>query len=114
MAEEMRADDRIFVMGEEVAEYQGAYKVTQGLLEQFEQRGFAGAVGQLREPQRFARLTDATSFESGNPRLSGSQARACIRDFSLCVGEHAVAACRSALHSEIGRASCRERVCQYV
>ncbi len=35
MAEEMRADDRIFVMGEEVAEYQGAYKVTQGLLEEF-------------------------------------------------------------------------------
>jgi pyruvate dehydrogenase E1 component beta subunit len=35
MAEEMRADDRIFVMGEEVAEYQGAYKVTQGLLAEF-------------------------------------------------------------------------------
>jgi pyruvate dehydrogenase E1 component beta subunit len=35
MAEEMRADPRIFVMGEEVAEYQGAYKVTQGLLEEF-------------------------------------------------------------------------------
>ncbi|MBO9622797.1 MAG: pyruvate dehydrogenase complex E1 component subunit beta [Sphingomonas sp.] len=35
MAEEMRADQRIFVMGEEVAEYQGAYKVTQGLLEEF-------------------------------------------------------------------------------
>ena len=35
MAEEMRADDRVFVMGEEVAEYQGAYKVTQGLLEEF-------------------------------------------------------------------------------
>ncbi len=35
MAEEMRRDDRIFVMGEEVAEYQGAYKVTQGLLEEF-------------------------------------------------------------------------------
>ncbi|HVL79277.1 MAG TPA: biotin/lipoyl-containing protein, partial [Sphingomicrobium sp.] len=32
MAEEMRADERVFVMGEEVAEYQGAYKVTQGLL----------------------------------------------------------------------------------
>ena len=52
MAEEMRADDRIFVMGEEVAEYQGAYKVTQGLLEEFGPRrvidtpiteyGFAG------------------------------------------------------------------------
>ena len=35
MAEEMRADDRVFVIGEEVAEYQGAYKVTQGLLEEF-------------------------------------------------------------------------------
>ncbi|TXC69085.1 pyruvate dehydrogenase complex E1 component subunit beta [Sphingorhabdus soli] len=35
MAEEMRGDDRVFVMGEEVAEYQGAYKVTQGLLEEF-------------------------------------------------------------------------------
>ncbi len=63
MAEEMRRDDRIFVMGEEVAEYQGAYKVTQGLLEEFGPRrvidtpiteyGFAGigtgaAMGGLR------------------------------------------------------------------
>jgi len=52
MAEEMRADENVFVMGEEVAEYQGAYKVTQGLLEEFGPRrvvdtpitehGFAG------------------------------------------------------------------------
>lgn len=35
MAEEMRRDSDIFIMGEEVAEYQGAYKVTQGLLEEF-------------------------------------------------------------------------------
>ena len=35
MAEEMRADKSVFVMGEEVAEYQGAYKVTQGLLDEF-------------------------------------------------------------------------------
>ncbi len=52
MAEEMRADDRVFVMGEEVAEYQGAYKITQGLLDEFGARrvidtpitehGFAG------------------------------------------------------------------------
>jgi len=35
MAEEMRRDERVFVLGEEVAEYQGAYKVTQGLLEEF-------------------------------------------------------------------------------
>ncbi len=35
MAEEMRRDGDVFVMGEEVAEYQGAYKVTQGLLDEF-------------------------------------------------------------------------------
>jgi len=38
MAEEMRKDERVFIMGEEVAEYQGAYKVTQGLLEEFSAR----------------------------------------------------------------------------
>ena len=52
MAEEMRRDERVFVMGEEVAQYQGAYKVTQGLLDEFGARrvvdtpitehGFAG------------------------------------------------------------------------
>jgi len=52
MAEEMRRDADVFVMGEEVAEYQGAYKVTQGLLQEFGARrvidtpitehGFAG------------------------------------------------------------------------
>jgi pyruvate dehydrogenase E1 component beta subunit len=35
MALEMRADDRVFLMGEEVAQYQGAYKVSQGLLDEF-------------------------------------------------------------------------------
>ncbi|MBR9764671.1 MAG: pyruvate dehydrogenase complex E1 component subunit beta, partial [Rhodobacteraceae bacterium] len=56
MAEEMRADTNVYVMGEEVAEYQGAYKVTQGLLDEFgpkrvvdtpiTEHGFAGlAVG---------------------------------------------------------------------
>ncbi|MCU6452716.1 pyruvate dehydrogenase complex E1 component subunit beta [Sphingomonas sp. A2-49] len=63
MAEEMRRDERVFVMGEEVAQYQGAYKVTQGLLDEFGDRrvidtpiteyGFAGvgtgaAMGGLR------------------------------------------------------------------
>jgi pyruvate dehydrogenase E1 component beta subunit len=52
MAEEMRRDKDVFVMGEEVAEYQGAYKVTQGLLQEFSaervidtpitEHGFAG------------------------------------------------------------------------
>ena len=52
MAEEMRRDDTVFLIGEEVAEYQGAYKVSQGLLQEFGPRrvidtpiteqGFAG------------------------------------------------------------------------
>ncbi len=52
MAEEMRRDDTVFLMGEEVAQYQGAYKVSQGLLEEFgdkrvidtpiTEQGFAG------------------------------------------------------------------------
>jgi pyruvate dehydrogenase E1 component beta subunit len=52
MSEEMRRDDSVFVMGEEVAEYQGAYKITQGMLAEFGPRrvidtpitehGFAG------------------------------------------------------------------------
>lgn len=56
MAEEMRADERVYLMGEEVAEYQGAYKVSEGLLDEFgpkrvidtpiTEHGFAGiAVG---------------------------------------------------------------------
>ena len=52
MNEEMRRDDRVFLMGEEVAQYNGAYKVSQGMLEEFGERrvidtpiaelGFAG------------------------------------------------------------------------
>jgi pyruvate dehydrogenase E1 component beta subunit len=68
MAEEMRKDERVFVMGEEVAEYQGAYKVTQNLLQEFGPKrivdtpiteyGFAGvgtgaAMGGLRPVVEF-------------------------------------------------------------
>jgi pyruvate dehydrogenase E1 component beta subunit len=35
MAEEMTKDDKVFILGEEVAQYNGAYKVTKGLLEKF-------------------------------------------------------------------------------
>ncbi|MEB8388615.1 pyruvate dehydrogenase complex E1 component subunit beta [Rhodobacteraceae bacterium KMM 6894] len=63
MAEEMRRDENVFIMGEEVAEYQGAYKITQNLLQEFSakrvidtpitEHGFAGigvgaALGGLR------------------------------------------------------------------
>ncbi|HEX2753768.1 MAG TPA: pyruvate dehydrogenase complex E1 component subunit beta [Alphaproteobacteria bacterium] len=72
MAEEMRSDENVFVMGEEVAEYQGAYKVTQGLLQEFGDKrvidtpiteyGFAGiAVGAA-----FAGLKPVTEFMTWN------------------------------------------------
>jgi len=72
MAEEMRKDENVFVMGEEVAEYQGAYKVTQGLLQEFGAKrvidtpiteyGFAGiAVGAA-----FAGLKPVTEFMTWN------------------------------------------------
>jgi pyruvate dehydrogenase E1 component beta subunit len=72
MAEEMRRDDEVFVMGEEVAEYQGAYKVTQGLLDEFGARrvidtpitehGFAG----LGVGAAFAGLKPIVEFMTWN------------------------------------------------
>ena len=72
MAEEMRLDEKVFVMGEEVAEYQGAYKVTQGLLDEFgekrvidtpiSEQGFTGlAVGAA-----FKGLTPIVEFMTFN------------------------------------------------
>ncbi|MEJ2431801.1 MAG: pyruvate dehydrogenase complex E1 component subunit beta, partial [Pseudolabrys sp.] len=72
MAEEMRRDQDVFVMGEEVAEYQGAYKVTQGLLQEFGDRrvidtpitehGFAG----LGVGAAFAGLKPVVEFMTWN------------------------------------------------
>jgi pyruvate dehydrogenase E1 component beta subunit len=72
MAEEMRRDGDVFVMGEEVAEYQGAYKVTQGLLQEFGARrvvdtpitehGFAG----LGVGAAFAGLKPVVEFMTFN------------------------------------------------
>jgi pyruvate dehydrogenase E1 component beta subunit len=72
MAEEMRRDGDVFIMGEEVAEYQGAYKITQGLLQEFgaqrvidtpiTEHGFAGlAVGAA-----FAGLKPIVEFMTWN------------------------------------------------
>jgi pyruvate dehydrogenase E1 component beta subunit len=72
MAEEMRRDAEVFVMGEEVAEYQGAYKITQGLLDEFGPRrvidtpitehGFAG----LGVGAAFAGLKPIVEFMTWN------------------------------------------------
>ena len=72
MAEEMRRDEDVFVIGEEVAEYEGAYKVTQGLLDEFGDRrvidtpitehGFAG----LAAGAAFAGLKPVVEFMTFN------------------------------------------------
>ena len=78
MAEEMRRDDDVFVMGEEVAEYQGAYKVTQGLLQEFgadrvidtpiTEHGFAGLGDRrgARRPQADRRVHDLQFRHAGD------------------------------------------------
>ncbi len=78
MAEEMRRDGDVFVIGEEVAEYQGAYKVTQGLLQEFGERrvidtpitehGFTGlGVGAgLAGPQADRRVHDLQLRHAGD------------------------------------------------
>ncbi len=77
MAEEMRRDDKVFVMGEEVAEYQGAYKVTQGLLQEFGARrvidtpitehGFAGVgVGAAMTGLAHRRVHDLQLRDAGH------------------------------------------------
>ena len=78
MAEEMRRDEDVFVMGEEVAEYQGAYKVTQGLLQEFgakrvidtpiTEHGFAGlGVGAaLAGPEADRRIHDLQLRHAGD------------------------------------------------
>ena len=69
MDEEMEADDAVFVMGEEVAQYQGAYKVTKGLFQKYGERrvidtpitemGFAGiCTGCLQGPEAGLRVHD--------------------------------------------------------
>ena len=64
MAEEMRRDPDVFVIGEEVAEYQGAYKVTQGLLQEF---GAARVIDTPITEQGFAGLGIGTAMAGLKP-----------------------------------------------
>ena len=64
MAEEMRANDKVFLMGEEVAEYQGAYKVSQGLLDEF---GPKRVIDTPITEHGFAGLATGAAFAGLNP-----------------------------------------------
>ena len=85
MVEEMRRDDRVFLMGEEVAEYNGAYKVSQGMLAEFGPRrvidtpiselGFTGvAVGAAQK-----RLRPIVDLEFCGTSI-GSDFKYCFKD----------------------------------
>lgn len=98
MAEEMRRDELVFLMGEEVAEYQGAYKISQGLLEEFGERrvvdtpitenGFAG----LGVGAAFAGLKPIVEFMTFN--------------FAMQAIDHIVNSAGKTLYMSGGQLSC--------
>ncbi|MBL4872840.1 MAG: pyruvate dehydrogenase complex E1 component subunit beta [Rhodobacteraceae bacterium] len=98
MSEEMRADDDVFLMGEEVAEYQGAYKISQGMLDEFGERrvidtpitehGFTGlAVGAA-----FAGLSPIVEFMTFN--------------FALQAMDHIINSAAKTLYMSGGQMNC--------
>jgi len=98
MAEEMRRDDTIFVLGEEVGEYQGAYKVTQGLLQEFGAR----------------RIVDAPITEYGFAGLGVGAAFAGLRpivefmtfNFAMQAIDHIVNSAAKTLYMSGGQINC--------
>jgi pyruvate dehydrogenase E1 component beta subunit len=98
MAEEMRRDDSVFVMGEEVAEYQGAYKITQGLLDEFGPR----------------RVVDTPITEAGFTGLGVGAALAGLRpivefmtfNFAMQAIDHIVNSAAKTLYMSGGQMGC--------
>src|SRR3546814_2958997 len=140
MAEEMRRDERVFLMGEEVAQYQGAYKVSQGLLDEFGERrvidtpitehGFTGlGIGAaFRGPRPIVEFMTFNFAMQAMDQLINSAAKTLYMAGGkmgcpiVFRGPNGAAARVAAQHSQcfarwygqIGRATCRERVVQYV
>ena len=98
MAEEMRRDDRVFLIGEEVAEYQGAYKVSQGLLDEFGAR----------------RVVDTPITEAGFTGLGVGTAFAGLRpivefmtfNFAMQAIDHLINSAAKTLYMSGGQLSC--------
>ena len=98
LAEEMRADENVFLMGEEVAEYQGAYKVSQGLLDEFgskrvidtpiTEHGFTG----LAAGAAFGGLKPVVEFMTFN--------------FSLQAMDQIINTCANTLYMSVGQMNC--------
>ena len=98
MAEEMRRDPGVFVMGEEVAEYQGAYKVTQGLLQEF---GAARVIDTPITEHGFAGLAVGAAFGGLRPIVEFM-----TFNFSMQAIDHVINSAAKTLYMSGGQMGC--------
>ena len=98
IAEEMRSDKNVFVMGEEVAEYQGAYKVTQGLLQEF---GASRVIDTPITENGFAGLAIGASFSGLKPVVEFM-----TFNFSLQAMDHIINSAAKTLYMGGGQLNC--------
>ena len=98
LAEEMRRDKNVFVMGEEVAEYQGAYKVTQGLLQEF---GASRIIDTPITENGFAGLAIGASFSGLKPVVEFM-----TFNFSLQAMDHIINSAAKTLYMGGGQLNC--------
>ena len=98
IAEEMRHDKNVFVMGEEVAEYQGAYKVTQGLLQEF---GSSRVIDTPITENGFAGLAIGASFSGLKPVVEFM-----TFNFSLQAMDHIINSAAKTLYMGGGQLNC--------
>jgi pyruvate dehydrogenase E1 component beta subunit len=98
MAEEMRANDRVFLMGEEVGEYQGAYKISQGLLEEF---GPKRVIDTPITEHGFAGLAVGAAFGGLNPVLEFM-----TFNFSMQAIDHIINSAAKTLYMSGGQMGC--------
>ncbi len=98
MAEEMRADPDVFLMGEEVGEYQGAYKISQGLLEEF---GAKRVIDTPITEHGFAGLAVGAAFGGLKPILEFM-----TFNFSLQAIDHIINSAAKTLYMSGGQMGC--------
>ena len=98
MAEEMRLDESVFILGEEVAEYQGAYKVTQGLLQEF---GAKRVVDSPITEHGFAGLGEGAAFLGLKPIIEFM-----TFNFSMQAIDHIINSAAKTLYMSGGQMGC--------
>ena len=98
MAEEMRRDSRVFLLGEEVAQYQGAYKVSQGLLDEF---GAKRVIDTPITEMGFAGLATGAAFAGLRPIVEFM-----TMNFSMQAIDHVINSAAKTLYMSGGQQGC--------